>query len=451
MVAGIAREGNPLRQPTLLLISQVYVPDPASVGQHMHEAAVEIAKRGYRARVLTSARGYDEPDVRFPPRQRIDGVEVTRLPFSSFGKRSLLIRVIAQIGFLAQVVLRGIFTPKLGAILVSTSPPMCSAAALIIAAIRRVPIVYWVMDINPDQAISLGVVKANSPLVWLFNVLNRAVLGQAYCVVTLDRFMAQRLAGKREIGDRLEVFPPWPHEDHIDLVAHQHNSFRKKHELDGKFVVMYSGNHSEANPISTVIQAAERMQDQSDIVFMFIGGGTCKKEVSAAIARGVKNIVDLPYQPISELKHSLSAADLHVVTLGDSSVGVVHPCKVYGAMAVARPILLVGPSPSHVSEILQRCDVGRQVNHGDVDATVETITELANMTPAKRAEMGERGRGLIQDKFGKHVLCTRFGDIVEAALNRQARSRAVTVDEDARSEREWSPVPTEGGGRKKVA
>jgi len=328
MATGIAKEGNQLRQPTLLLISQVYVPDPASVGQHLHDAAVEIKKRGYRTRVFTSARGYDEPDVRFPSRERIDGVEVTRLPFSSFGKRSLLIRVMGQIGFLAQVVLRGLFTPELGAILVSTSPPMCSAAALIIATIRRVPIVYWVMDINPDQAISLGVVKANSPLVWLFDALNRAVLGRAYCVVTLDRFMAQRLAGKRELGDRLEVFPPWPHEDHLDVVSHQHNSFRKKHELDGKFVVMYSGNHSAANPISTVIEAAERMQDRSDVVFMFIGGGTCKREVSEAIARGAKNIVDLPYQPISELKHSLSAADLHVVTLGESSVGIVHPCKV---------------------------------------------------------------------------------------------------------------------------
>ena len=439
-----------MRQPTLLIISQVYVPDPASVGQHLHDAAVETVRRGYPVRVLTSSRGYDAPQLRFPARQCIDGVQARRLPLSSFGKRSILVRLVGQLGFLTQALLRGLFAPKLGAILVSTSPPMCSAAALIIGAIRRVPIVYWVMDINPDQAIALGVVKANSPLVRLFDVLNRAILTRAHCVVTLDRFMAGRLLCKGEIPGRLEVFPPWPHEDHLDVLPHQDNSFRKKHRLEGKFVVMYSGNHSRANPISTVIRAAERLQDRMDVVFMFVGRGTCKGEVSEAIARGAKNIISLPYQPLSELRHSLSAADLHVVTVGNSSVGIVHPCKVYGAMVVARPILAVGPKPSHVADILQRYNVGRQVNHGDVEGALEAIIELADMMPAQRAEMGSRARQAIQSEFSKQVLCSRLGDIVEAALNRQTRPRVFAAGEK-RMEREWIAGPSEDGGKKKAA
>ena len=439
-----------MRRPTLLIISQVYVPDPASVGQHLHDAAVEICRRGYDTRVLTSARGYDEPGVRFPPRERVDGVEVIRLPFSSFGKKSILVRLAGQICFLIQALLRGLFTPKLGAILVSTSPPMCSAVALIISTIRRVPLVYWVMDINPDQAIALGVVNAKSPLAWLFDVLNRMVLARAHRVLTLDRFMARRLMRKREIADRLEVFPPWPHEEHLDVIPHVANCFRRKHDLDGKFVVMYSGNHSAANPISTVIEAAEKMQDRAEIVFMFVGGGTCKKEVSDAITRGANNIVSLPYQPLEELKYSLSAADLHVVTLGNSSVGIVHPCKVYGALAVARPILLIGPKPSHVSDILQRCDVGRQVNHGDVHGTIEAITALAGMTADKRAAMGKRGQELIRNELSKQALCTRLGDLVEAALEGQPRLYAPTVG-PAPPQTERTPPSAADDARRKAA
>ncbi len=431
-----------MRRPTLLIISQVYVPDPASVGQHLHDAAVETARRGYRVRVLTSSRGYDAPETRFPFRERVDGVEVRRVPWSSFGKKSILVRLLGQLGFLPQALLRGLFTPKLGAILVSTSPPMCSAVALVIAAVRRVPIVYWVMDINPDQAIAMGVVSADSLAARLFDVLNRAVLGRAHCVVTLDRFMARRLIRKREISDRLQVFPPWPHEDHLEVVPHSSNSFRRKHDLEGKFVVMYSGNHSPANPISTVIEAAERLQDRRDIVFMFIGGGTSKKDVSEAIARGAKNIVSLPYQPLSELKHSLSAADLHVVTIGDSSVGVVHPCKVYGAMAVARPILAVGPKLSHVSDILQRAQVGRQVSHGDVEGAVRAIAELADMAPDRRAEMGKCAYEIIRNELNKRVLCTRLGDLVEAALNRRRYLPVQTLDQRR---------PAGSGGKKKAA
>ncbi len=439
-----------MQRPSLLLISQVYVPDPASVGQHLHDAAAEVAGRGYGVRVVTSSRGYDAPERRFPLREQIDGVDVVRSPLSSFGKWSILVRLIGQLSFLAQAVVRGLCTPKLGAILVSTSPPMCAAAALVIAAIRRVPIVYWVMDINPDQAVTLGVVKANSPLVRLFDVLNRAILARAKCVVTLDRFMAERLAGKCDVSGRLEVFPPWPHEDQLDAIPPQENRFRKEHRLDGKFVVMYSGNHSRANPISTVIAAAERLRNRRDVVFMFVGGGTCKQEVTDAIARGADNIVSLPYQPMSALSHSLSAADLHVVSIGNSSVGIVHPCKVYGAMAVARPILAVGPNPSHVSEVLQRGDVGRQVDHGDVDATVDAIVELAQMDPAERAAMGRRAREIIRGELSKQVLCTRLGDLIEAALCGRPIGTVVSLEEERRA-REQRSLPGADGDKRRAA
>lgn len=401
---------------SLLLISQVYVPDPASVGQHLHDVGAEIVRRGYRVRVFASSRGYDAPEVRFAAREAIQGVDVRRLPLSSFGKRSILIRLAAQISFLAQAILRGLLTPGLRAILVSTSPPMCAAAALLIAAVRRLPIVYWVMDINPDQAVALGTFNESSLPVRLFDVLNRTVLRRAHAVVTLDRFMAARLRRKAEVGRKLSVFPPWPHEDHLEDIPHERNPFRKAHRLDGKFVVMYSGNHSPANPIITLLRAAERLRHRRDIVFLFVGGGACKREVAEAVARGAKNVLDLPYQPLCELKYSLSAADLHVVSVGPSSVGIVHPCKVYGAMAVARPILGLGPRPSHVSDILEGCDVGRQVGHGQVGEAARAIVELADMPAARRAEMGRRARRFVRSRLAKNVLCAQLGEIVEAAL-----------------------------------
>ena len=117
-------------------------------------------------------------------------------------------------------------------------------------------------------------------------------------------------------------------------------------------VVQQAGNNPQETPIWTVVEAARRLKGRADIVVMVIGGGLEKQKFEAAIKRGATNIVSLPYQPMSELKYSLSAADAHVVTLGDAVVGMVHPCKVYGAMAAARPILFVGPAPSHVSGVV---------------------------------------------------------------------------------------------------
>src|SRR2546426_11939478 len=108
---------------------------------------------------------------------------------------------------------------------------------------------------------------------------------------------------------------------------------------------MYSGNHGPNNPFSTVLHAAARLQDEPGLVFMFTGGGVGKPEVEAA---GLLNVRSLPYQPLEMLRYSLSAGDVHLVTMGEEVVGIVHPCKVYGAMAVARPVILLGPTDSHI-------------------------------------------------------------------------------------------------------
>jgi putative colanic acid biosynthesis glycosyltransferase WcaI len=397
-----------------LLLSQVYVPDPASVGQHLHDAAVEMVARGWKVRVLTSARGYDDPSVRYPKHETLDGVEIQRLGLSSFGKKFIALRVLAGVLFMTQTLLRGVFGRRPDMILVSTSPPMCSIAAAVIGTVRRVPIKYWVMDLNPDQMIELGRITERSIPARIFNAMNRMILKRARDVVALDRFMADRLNKKRDVSDKLEIMPPWPHDNHLDVVEHADNPFRKEHNLDGKFVVMYSGNHGFSTPVRTILDAALKMQDRTDLVFMFIGGGVGKKDVDDTIAQHKpSNIVSLPYQPIETLRYSLSAADVHLVSVGNDVVGVVHPCKIYGAMAVARPILLLGPDPCHVSDLVRENTIGWQISHGDVEGAIKTLDTIRQTPSDELRAMGARASNVIQTRLSKDILCGRFCDVLE--------------------------------------
>ncbi|MEM8866314.1 MAG: glycosyltransferase, partial [Planctomycetota bacterium] len=212
--------------PTILVISQVYVPDPASVGQHMADAAEELARRGNRVQVLTSRRGYDDPSKVYPAREDLNGVDVVRMPLSSLGKATLLHRIAGQLCFLAQAVVRGLFTRNLSAILVSTSPPMASIAALVIRLFRRAPITFWVMDLNPDQVIATGHMQPNSLPVRMMDWLNRRILSAADQIVPLDRFMADRLRAKltdqptklAKVEAKFNVMPPWPMLEEPELV-----------------------------------------------------------------------------------------------------------------------------------------------------------------------------------------------------------------------------------------
>ena len=402
------------KRPTCLVISQVYPPDPAAVGQHMYDAAVMLAERGFRVVVYTASRGYDDASIKYPSRENLQGVDVRRLPFSSFGKKSIKVRLMAQGLFLLQVMFYGLFVGRMDRIVVSTSPPMAAIAAIFIRFFRRVPITFWAMDINPDQIVAMGQAEEGSLPVKIFEMINRAILKRARGVVALDPYMAERLERKEPVGDRMAIIPPWSHNSDSDPVDHAENPFRKEHGLENKFVIMYSGNISEAHPITTILEAAKRLQDVPEIVFLFIGGGNGKKQIEKFIdEEGTTNIKTLHFQPMDMIRYSLSAADIHLVAMGEEMVGIVHPCKVYGAMAVARPILLLGPRESHVGVILDKHDIGWQVDHGDVDQAEKLLRQLPETDPAELTRRGSLARQIIVDQLGLESPCKRFCDVVE--------------------------------------
>lgn len=385
----------------------------------MADAASELVKRGYDVRVLTSGRGYADPTVKYRPRETLDGVEVIRLPFSSIGKRTILHRLIGQTMFLAQVIVRGWFTPRLAGILVSTSPPMASFAALAIRLIRRVPIKFWLMDLNPDQTIAMGTIAPNSLAVRAFNWLNRRILAASSDVIVLDRFMGDRINAKRNVAHKISVIPPWPHEDELECVPQEENPFLQRHELTDKFVVMYSGNHGLTTPVDTLVEAALRLQDHPTLRFLFIGGGAGKRVVDDAIAEHrPTNLLSLPYQPLDQIKYSLSAADVHVVLMADQLVGMVHPCKVYGAMAIAKPVLYFGPRPSHITELLDHQEIGWEGNLQNVDATVDLLRKIADTPSETLLAMGQRARQLVNHRLSKTLLCEEFLDVVTRGIAR---------------------------------
>ena len=406
---------------TLLVLSQVFVPDPASVGQHMADVAFEMAARGHRVLVYTSARGYENPNNIYPKRETIRGVEIRRLGFASFGKKNLLIRAFGTLSFMVQAIWIVLTTPNLGGIFFSTSPPLIGIAAMVGKWFRRVPIAYWAMDLNPDQLIAMGKITKTSPTARVLETANRMILKKSSLVVALDRFMADRLRQRvADIDQKMLVMPPWPHEAHLEPLPHSENAFRAKHELHEKFVIMYSGNHSPANPLRTLLEATLQFKDHEKLRLFFVGGGLGKKEVEAfAREHDVKNIISLPYQPLSDLRFSLSAADVHVVSLGQDMVGIVHPCKIYGAMTVGRPILFLGPRPSHVADILDENPIGKHVAHGDVAACVAAIESFLDMSEQQLKTMGDTAQRVLAQRFTQAYLCGKFCDALERALGFQ--------------------------------
>jgi putative colanic acid biosynthesis glycosyltransferase WcaI len=404
----------------ILVLSQTYPPDPAAGGQLLADACRALAERGLSVRVLNSDRGYDDPQKRYARAEVRDGVIVRRLPFCSFGQGSAAMRLLGGLSFTVQTLLRGLFGVRPDVVLVSTFPPLAPLGALEIARVRRSALVYWIMDLNPDQAV---VLKQFAPTSWPVRALNwmqRRVLSRARDVVVLDRFMAQRVRDKGAPVRRLSVVPPWPLQSSGTDVAREANPFRARHGFEDRLVVMYSGNHGPSHPLATILAAAEQLRGDPRFVFVFVGGGVGKRDVEAIAGPAIRS---LPYEPLATLHESLSAADVHVVTMGDAVVGINHPSKIYDALAVGRPILFIGPSECHIADILAKNSVGWHVRHGDVAGARRVLETIAAMPPEELRAMGRRAASAARSSFAREVLRATFCDIVIPPSARETSPR----------------------------
>src|SRR5205085_757044 len=163
--------------------------------------------------------------------------------------------------------------PSFDVLLALTLPPFISVLADLLMYVKGGKLVIWCMDLNPDEAIAAGWLRADSLLGrGLMRVHNHS-LGRASAVVALDRFMKQRLVSKGVAPENVAVLPPWA-QDSVRFDRHGREEFRRQHGLADKFVVMYAGNHSICHPLDTLLAAAEGLSNRPEICFCFLGGGT---------------------------------------------------------------------------------------------------------------------------------------------------------------------------------
>jgi hypothetical protein len=264
------------------------------------------------------------------------------------------------------------------------------------------------MDLNPDEAIAAGWLSEKSLAGRVLSCMLLYTLKRAAAVVVLDRFMKDRIQAKGIPAGKILVVPPWSHDDRVRLDPAGREEFRAIYKLSHKFVIMYSGNHSPCHPLETLLQAAERLAENEDVAFCFVGGGSeFVKVKERARNRGLRNVVCIPYQPIEKLSGSLSAADLHVVVMGEPYVGIVHPCKIYNVLAVKKPFLYIGPNESHVTDIIRQSS-GYVSSHGDVEGVV------ANILRARTNAVLGSPRGVeVETLFSKNRLVPQMISAIE--------------------------------------
>ncbi len=400
----------------LLFVNQYYWPDHASTAQHLTDLAEHLAARGHEVHVVCSQGAYKPGTPRPPKREEHNGVQIHRVPATSLGRKSTLHRMIDYLSFYARAFLLAIFLPRFDVVTTLTTPPIIGLVGTILRRLKGSRHVYWSMDLHPDASMALGRMSpANSVVQWL-SWISDAVYRQADKVVVLGAYMADRIASKRVRRDRLAIIPVWSRRDEIYPLPREGHELRAALGLADRFVLMYSGNLGLAHSFTEVIEAARRLRDRPDIVFLFVGGGPRLIEVKAAKeSEGLENIRMMDYFPREQLHASLSVADVHLITMRSEMTGIVVPGKLYGAMASGRPTLFVGPNHCESADTIRDADCGLTVNLGDAEALVEALTRLS-ANPDEAAELGRRARAEFLARHEESHCCASWATMINDLL-----------------------------------
>ncbi len=367
----------------ILFLSDNFPPESNAPATRLYEHAVHWVRAGHHVTVLTCAPNFPEGKV-FPEYrnrwyfvEEMDGIRVVRVKTYITANEGFLKRTLDYMSFMVAAFIVGLFQ-KRPDVIVATSPQLFAAlGAWMLAAVRRRPFIFELRDLWPASIVAVGALQNIRIVLWL-EKLELFLYRQATSVVSVTSAFKADLTergiseGKIAVvinGADLDRYAPRPRDQDLAL----------EYELHQKFVVGYIGTHGMAHALHRVLEAAALLRDWEDIVFLFVGGGATRDELLVQTTRmGLRNVRLIPRQPKELMPRVWSVCDVALIHLkNDSLFKAVIPSKIFEAMGMGLPILLVLPD-GEAAAMIRETGAGIIVPPEKPELLATAVTELYN-------------------------------------------------------------------------
>lgn len=321
------------------------------------DLAFHLASRGWNVEAIASRQRYDEPDAQLPRHEVVNGVTITRIATTRFGRSFLPGRAIDYLTFYLNA-FREIRKRRDAVIVAKTDPPLLS----VVAALGSKRVVNWIQDLFPEVAEALGMRALR-----MLRPIRNWSLRKARANVVIGDSMGERVPKSVVIHNWADA-----------ALAPVGNA--------KKMTVGYSGNLGRAHEVDTMLAA---MRLLPDVRFVITGGGA---QLARLKSEAPANVEFRPYAPREKLSESLSSVDVHLVSLRPALEGLIVPSKFYGILAVARPVIFIGAKDGELARIIDEHRIGLVVEEGDAEGLARAVRDVD-------PEMGRRGRELYLARF----------------------------------------------------
>jgi glycosyltransferase involved in cell wall biosynthesis len=358
--------------------------------------------------VITSAHTYRHEATSLARYEEWDGIPILRLRTPRPQRRSVARRLAVNLIFTQAVLLKLLTRPRYDVVLVATSPPTLALAAAAYRRLTGTPYIYLILDLYPDLAVVLKVLRGDSLPARLFRHLQKCWLHASARTIVLGRCMQDYLVANYELPRRQVEVIPIGYDPRQVFPMDKASAFRAKNCLSG-FVVLYAGNLGRHQDFDTLLDAAALLrQTETEITFVFVGDGAKREYLSRRItSEGMSNVMLLPFVPKEDLSDLLASADVSLVTLEPGAEGLGVPSKFYNILASGRPtVALVAPG-SEVARVLAEADCGVRVDQGDPAALARALAYLSER-PEDTQRMGMNARRVFMSHFTWSHMVERY-------------------------------------------
>ncbi len=286
------------------------------------------------------------------------------------------------------------------------SPVTVGVPAVVLRALKRAPLLFWVQDLWPESLSATGAVQ--SP--WIMRrvaTLVRFIYRHSDRILIQSRAFATSIEALGVDAARIRYFP------NSAEALYQPTARAREAGLEPGlppgFRVMFAGNIGAAQDFETILAAATLLREETGIQWLVLGDGRLRPWVEREIeSRGLQATFHLlGRHPPEAMPRFFARADAMLVTLRKEPIfALTLPAKVQSYLACAKPI--IAALDGEGARVVTEAGAGIAVPAEDPSALAEAVLGLARLGSDARQAMGTRGRAYFEQHFEREMLLTRL-------------------------------------------
>ncbi|MEI6336670.1 MAG: glycosyltransferase WbuB [Methylococcaceae bacterium] len=376
----------------ILLYGINYAPELTGIGKYSGEMCEWLTKNGHDVRVICAPPYYPEWQVGknyknwLYKTEQLNNVTLFRCPLFVPKKPTILTRLVHLLSFSLSsfpVLFRQwLWKPD---IVICIQPTLfCVPATVLFCKLRGSKSLLHIQDFELDAMLGLGLYKAGVAA-RIFGYIERWLMRRFDAISTISYSMVQKAKYKTRQPEKIFYFPNWVDTNFLTPNADQ-TLFRKRWDISKSTrVILYSGNIGKKQGLEIILQAADQLREEPDLLFLLIGTGAAQEAlVRQAEQMQLPNLRFYPLQSYNDLPALMALADIHLVVQKKGAADSFLPSKLTTILAVGGECVITTEAHTELGLLCQEHPgIARCIEPENANILTETLREMLLNLPLK--------------------------------------------------------------------